>query len=369
MAESECSSGMVVVGSPTCITRHLLVCKIRELGHSHERLGEKLIDFYYEVGGNADYMIVKGCITQFLKTFRLKLKKYNRMYERFLEKETEWCSKYLLDEDSTCNAIAGPGRKAKNFKDCVIRTKKRKASEISSKHPTEALALATKHRAKSSPGQKDLGFVIDEAQKNPTKIKEVIENVKPVTRMSPENALALKINTGLSDEAYQKLRNACKIFCNADIFPTIHEIRDAKLSCYPKDLAISEVSASSNLQNLLDHTVSRLLETTDRETFFQNSPENTGTCYLKAGFDGASSQSIYAQAYNSINQDVAIINEQSMLQTAIVPLKITFGNRVLWENETPNSVKLCRPLKIEFIKETNDHQPNFKIESLDFSIK
>ena len=108
MAESECSSGMVVVGSPTCITRHLLVCKIRELGHSHERLGEKLIDFYYEVGGNADYMIVKGCITQFLKTFRLKLKKYNRMYERFLEKETEWCSKYLLDEDITCSAIAGP---------------------------------------------------------------------------------------------------------------------------------------------------------------------------------------------------------------------------------------------------------------------
>ena len=71
----------------------------------------------------------------------------------------------MLDEDSNCRKIAGPGRRAKNFKDCAIRTKKRKASEISTKHPTEALALATKQRAKSSPGQKDLGFVIDEAQK------------------------------------------------------------------------------------------------------------------------------------------------------------------------------------------------------------
>ena len=85
MAESECSSAMVIE-STTSKTTRLLVCKIRELGYSHERLGEKLIDFFYEVGENAIYMIVKGSIIQFLKTFRLKLKKYNRMYERFLEK-------------------------------------------------------------------------------------------------------------------------------------------------------------------------------------------------------------------------------------------------------------------------------------------
>ena len=42
------------------------------------------------------------------------------------------------------------------------------------------------------------------------------------------------------------------------------------------------------------------------------------------------------------------------LCTAIVPLKINFGNRILWENETPNSVKLCRPLKIKFIGETKE---------------
>ena len=172
--------------------------------------------------------------------------------------------------------------------------------------------------------------------------------------MSPEDALALKVSTDISDENYQKLRNACKKLCNADIFPTLHEIREAKLKCYPEDLAISEVSASSSVQNLLDHTVSRILETTDLEKFFQNSSSHIGTCRIKAGFDGASSQSIYCQKYEVVDADEAIKNEETLLQTAIAPLNITFGDITLWKNKTPNSAKFCRPLKLEFAKETKE---------------
>ena len=133
-------------------------------------------------------------------------------------------------------------------------------------------------------------------------------NSVSVTRMFPEDALALKGSTDIDDENYQKIRNACNKLCNAvSYFLTLHE---TNIKFYPEDLAISELSVSSKIQHLLDHTVSRILETTDLE-FFQLSNSND-TCCIKADLDVASSQSIHCQKYEGVDTDETIKNEETL---------------------------------------------------------
>ena len=136
--------------------------------------------------------------------------------------------------------------------------------------------------------------------------------------------------------------------------PTHHEVRQAKLYWYPNDIIISETLASSNLQNLLDHTFRRILNLLDLDLLFKNLTSKEAICCFKAGFDGASSQSIHCQPYVEENLEDAIKNEETLLQTALVPLKISFDDRTLWQNETPNSASFCRPIKLQFKKETKE---------------
>ena len=82
---------------------------------------------------------------------------------KLFEKKANWLSKLFIGEIVTCKLAVGPGSKTKEFTECKSRSKRRK---ISSKHPVKALALATKHRAKSSTCQKDLGFVVDKTKKS-----------------------------------------------------------------------------------------------------------------------------------------------------------------------------------------------------------
>ena len=79
---------------------------------------------------------------------------------------------------------------------------------------------------------------------------------------------------------------------------------------------------------------------------------NSGTFYLKGGFDGASSQSIYKQKYEDTDLTMAISNKESLFQTAIVPLKLVIGDRAVWANKKPNSSHFCRPLNLQYKKES-----------------
>ena len=70
----------------------------------------------------------------------------------------------------------------------------------------------------------------------------------------------------------KKIRDAWTKFCNADVFPTLHEIRETKLKCYQENYTISEASGSFKVQQFSDHTASRILEPTDFEVFFFGIP-------------------------------------------------------------------------------------------------
>ena len=106
----------------------------------------------------------------------------------------------------------------------------------------------------------DLAFVIKSASKceeQAASLKNAVSN-KPTIQMTPEDALALKVACDLSDNQYQILRNSAKIH-NADLYPPLSKIYEAKVSCYPEDLHITETSATCSLQNMANHTLSQLL--------------------------------------------------------------------------------------------------------------
>jgi len=71
---------------------------------------------------------------------------------------------------------------------------------------------------------------------------------------------------------------------------------------------------------------------------------------LSYGFDGSTGQANYNQAYSNgqPNND-----DSSLFASSVTPLRlIDSAGNVLWNNRTPQSIRFCRPLKLEFLKES-----------------
>lgn len=75
---------------------------------------------------------------------------------------------------------------------------------------------------------------------------------------------------------------------------------------------------------------------------------------LSYGFDGSSNQSIY-------NQE-KIGSEGTLFATVVIPLCFLEGPKFLWINSNSRSVRSCRPLCLEYTKETKEHVLAFKAE-------
>lgn len=67
----------------------------------------------------------------------------------------------------------------------------------------------------------------------------------------------------------------------------------------------------------------------------------------KWGFDGSSGHSSYMQAFYDSGAD-----DSAVFITCLVPVRIVSGDIVIWQNPRPASTKYCRPIKIEFVKES-----------------
>ena len=188
--------------------------------------------------------------------------KHNRTWARLLEKENDWLEKDLFEEQNI-KTEAGPGRPKVQFKDASDRTKRKRVAELVDQHETDALAAAAAVRGKQSPGKSDVAFVIKRTKKDAEGVRRSIEESKkkPV-KMTPEDALALKTACNLSDDQYQMIRNSSKDH-NADIYPSLHTILEEKNKCYPSQIEFTETSAKCNLQQMCEHTLSRVIKMVD----------------------------------------------------------------------------------------------------------
>ena len=92
------------------------------------------------------------------------------------------------------------------------------------------------------------------------------------------------------------IRNS-SLLHNANIYPTLHRILEAKKLCYPANIEVTETSAQCSLQALVGHTLERILILSKDKLKELSQVDNTSILYIKARFDGASSQSVYNQQY------------------------------------------------------------------------
>ena len=83
------------------------------------------------------------------------------------------------------------------------------------------------------------------------------------------------------------IRNSSLVH-DANIYPTLHRILEAKKLCYPADIEVTETSAQCSLQALVRHTLERILVLSKDKLEELSQVDNTGFLYIKAGFDGAS---------------------------------------------------------------------------------
>lgn len=129
----------------------------------------------------------------------------------------------------------------------------------------------------------------------------------------------------------------------------------AKKRCYPSSgESITESSAEIDLQSLLDHTTSRILES-------QKDVPNIIDINIefvlidKWGFDGSTGHSEYKQSFSGSS-----IEDGSLFVSSSCPLQLicksntSDPDQIVWKNPRPSSTRYCRPIRFQFAKETKE---------------
>lgn len=82
------------------------------------------------------------------------------------------------------------------------------------------------------------------------------------------------------------------------------------------------------------------------------SEDSTSGITFKLGADGSGSQKNYKQSFESADSD-----DSNLFVSSLVPIQIySVQNRdiIYWQNPRTNSVRYCRPIRLRFVKETDD---------------
>ncbi|KAK9710628.1 hypothetical protein QE152_g25910 [Popillia japonica] len=169
-------------------------------------------------------------------------------------------------------------------------------------------------------------------------------------KLAPEDPLSTYVEAKLTRHQYNVVKSKDIL-----VFPSYKVIQLAKKDYYTnKDgITVNEISAEVKLQELLNHTVSRLVES-QRQVI--ESQKNFCNLHLitKWGFDGSSGHSRYKQRLHSPSEDDA-----SVFITLLVPLRLISGDPeghhvILWQNPRSSSIRFCRPIRFQLKHETSE---------------
>ena len=277
------------------------------------------------------------------REFRTRWQDAKRTEARFLERNAIWLNS---STGFPCRPQLKRGRKKTDFEECCTRTKNRKTKDLRESTPLPMLTHATQASLRAS-GNIEASKLIKEIMSSPTRAEKYRKSLnRPVEmKMSGDEALSMLVEAQLSVHQYNVIQKS-----SPQRFPCYSVVQLAKKQCYPKEdsITVCETSAEISLQELLNHTVDRLLMVQKPfiDTLGKNELNNL-CLYAKWGFDGSSGHSAYKQAF--LNPEAS---DASVFITSIVPLRLECGNIIVWQNPRPASTRFCRPLKISFVKET-----------------
>lgn len=244
------------------------------------------------------------------------------------------------------------GRPKKQFHELSVITKRQNAKKLCEEISIEELGFTLEKNLKSA-GHYGASKVIKNLIARPEIGNEYIKlkkNHQTVVKYTSDEALALSVDMKLSKRQYQLMYFGAKKR-KMETYPSYDRILSAKKRCYPSHevTCITEIGFKINLQALLDITAQRLVDTI--QTPLTESTQKL--CLIsKYGFDGASSQSNYKQKFADPNAD-----DSSIFISSLVPIvlhDVDQSENVYWRNLKPSSTTLCRPLRLQFQKETEE---------------
>ena len=162
------------------------------------------------------------------------------------------------------------------------------------------------------------------------------------------------IEKGESKHSHQLSRNVARAH-KCKLYPSYLEVEKAKKRCYPSVVytTVSESCAQIELQTLLDHTTSKIIQL-QADVIDTLNPEilQKLVLYCKWGCDGSSSQTVYKQKLTETGK-----SDESIFYTSLVPLQLIHNNHetgeatILWKSPRPSSPRFCRPIRLQFVHE------------------
>lgn len=281
------------------------------------------------------FMLFSKIKTRYINVFRKK--------DVFYAQNNVW-----LDEIESFPLYKGisckPGRPASSFETVTDRTKRRKTEFLREIASGSELAFAASVNFRQE-GHGNIAKAIH-ASISPTSSKVLPDQNR---RLTPTEALCTFLDADLTVHQYVIIREADKVR-----FPPYKQVLEAKKTCYPCEeaIVINEKSIHVSLQALLDHSCTRIMEYLHLKSISFENVVNI-KLYWKWGMDGTSGLTEYKQLF----QD-PITSDSSMFVTCIVPLKLVGvkdnHEHTLWLNDRSSSTRFCRPIRIQYERETSE---------------
>lgn len=309
---------------------------------------------------------VKAAIRTLKSRRKQKWNSVKRIKHKFESKYASWLDSTFCVPDLTlqqydaqsCTVASKKGRPGLLFDEMSSRSQRRVVAEISAQqqHDPNRILMACRHAARLS-GDTDLFAVIKHIQESSsTVIKKQLEEPKvSIKKLTADQALAYLLDQGLSKDNYVSMRLLVQ-GQGADIFPAYNHVRAAKELCRPPKnfISITESNAEICLQALLNHTAKRIIDLQSDviQHYYQKNQitEIEAVLICSWGFDGSTGHSSYKQQYQSTSKDV---NDEELLATTLIPLRLTTGsNEILWNNRASQSTRFCRPIRLQYVKES-----------------
>ena len=297
--------------------------------------------------------------------------KYNaacRKVDYFESKNSSWLDSEfkvpdLVNVDNEKSTTTpGLGRPPVSFDEKSKRSKRREAAMISAsvQHNPQKILMACRYAARRS-GANDLCAIlgkITDSPEMPSKIRKVLDSKTPqIIKKTAEQALVFLFDNSLSKNVYTNMRLESKA-CGADIWPPYNELRALKAECRPPKeiISIQETEAEVPIQFLLDHTSERLVKLQKKVILEAMQRMNYTVMDVvvlcSSGLDRSTGHSIYKQSYKSVHHEIDI-QDNDLLATVLIPLQlITKDNMILWSNRASQSARFCRPIKLQYVKES-----------------
>lgn len=165
----------------------------------------------------------------------------NRCWDKLESKHGSWLQRQLnisISKNLPTVEIshAGPGRKAVTFQESSNRTQRRKVDNlVANVEKDTTLLLQSARKVANLNKEKEMSKILTNVMNAPDPKNALKALEKPIIKMNASEALALYIDSDMTRDSYQKLRNS-SLLHNADIYPSYHTILEEKKLCYPEGL-------------------------------------------------------------------------------------------------------------------------------------